>query len=50
MNYRGYQVNYLIPSGMFEAYIEGRFIKADCTNRIKFLIDQDIEKNRPRKA
>jgi hypothetical protein len=38
--YKGYTITKLFPSGYYEAYINGRFQKADTLQGIKRLIDK----------
>ena len=37
--YKGYTINCIFPSGYFETYLNGRFVKADTLEGIKALID-----------
>lgn len=41
--YRGHNIERLFPSGYWEAYVGGRFHKADTLSGIKAVIDEHLD-------
>ena len=50
MMYKGYFIQRLFPSGMYETHMKDRFIKANTLQYLKRLIDEHIEEEKEKTA